>query len=111
MEKIVFTVLGSTGNHFAVSFEKDDKSVHAFCDCEAGKNGISCKHRVSLMNGEFSKIVSGNKQQLQAVKEMLRGSELEQRYREHFFTRESQHQTTKKRLDASKKALARAMYR
>jgi uncharacterized Zn finger protein len=110
MGKIIFTVLGSSGDHYRVTFEKAGQNVHAFCTCEAGKNGIYCKHRIWLMNGEFDKLISKNDSDLQALKDMMRGTVLERCYID-LVEAEEEFQATKRRLDSKKKALARAMYR
>lgn len=110
MKRIVFTVLGSSGSHYETTFEKAGTNVRAFCTCEAGKKGIYCKHRFSLMNGEFDKIISPNKDDLQILANMLHGTELERCY-VAFLQAEKEHQATKRRLDAIKKALSQAMYR
>jgi hypothetical protein len=111
MEVVKFIVLGSTGDSYEVRFEKGGEGrVHAFCTCEAGQNGIYCKHRFGIIDGQYDRIASGNVNDLVVVKEMMKGSDLQEKY-EAVLQAEDAHALTKRLLAASKKELARAMYR
>lgn len=62
------------------------------------------------MNGEYDRLVSRNVVDLERLREMLNGSELEAKYNA-VAEAERAHAASKRRLDAAKMNLARAMYR
>lgn len=76
MEKIVFSVQGSSSTPYELLFERDGHQVAAFCTCPAGENGTFCKHRLSILSGADPGIVSGNADQIQSVTAWLPGSRL-----------------------------------
>lgn len=110
MERLTFEVLGSRDDIYTVTFEKGGEKLHAFCTCQAGQNRTYCKHRFSLMNGESGHIVSDNKDDLERLRVMLQGTELEEKYIA-VFEAERVYATSKRELDKAKIELARAMYR
>jgi len=110
MDKLIFSVLGSKGDIYEIAFEKTENKLHAFCTCQAGQSGTYCKHRFGLMNGEYDRLVSRNVDDLEHLREMLDGSELEAKYNA-VVEAERAHAASKRRLDAAKVDLARAMYR
>lgn len=82
MQTLKFQVQGSAKQPYTVTFEGEhfeDGTVNfrAFCTCPAGKNGKSCKHRKSLLHGEFDKIVSGNEDDLVLLRKLIEGSDIQ----------------------------------
>ncbi|WP_158537822.1 MULTISPECIES: SWIM zinc finger family protein [unclassified Photorhabdus] len=68
MEKINFLVQGSAEEPYKVTFtKKDEKDFLAFCTCPAGENGMYCKHRINIINGDTRNIVSDNIQQVDII--------------------------------------------
>lgn len=110
MKKLEFKVTGSRGNIYTVEFTRDGSNLNAICDCEAGQNGIYCKHRFALMDGDCEDIVSDNEDDLDVLREMLAGTDVEAAYK-IVLQAEQEYETAKRSLSAAKKALARAMYR
>ncbi len=110
MERVEFIVLGSKGDEYKVVFEKNIGRVHAFCSCPAGESGTYCKHRFQIMDGQYDSIVSGNANEIERVKAMLKNSELQRKY-EDVIQASAAHEETKNLLNISKRELARAMYR
>lgn len=110
MDRLIFSVSGSSGARYQVTFQKSENKVHAFCTCQAGQNGTYCKHRFSLLNGEYDRIISDNVSTLHQLREMIKGSELEAKYNA-LTEAEIAHLTAKRRLDAARIDLAKAMYR
>jgi hypothetical protein len=47
-----FLVQGSDPLPYKVIFKKDGGDLKATCTCKAGSNGILCKHRLSILDGE-----------------------------------------------------------
>lgn len=76
MEKINFQVQGSADAPYEVTFERDGNRIVAFCTCPAGENGTYCKHRLSILDGVISGIVSDNIKQVASIASWLPGSNL-----------------------------------
>ncbi len=108
MEEMVFLVKGSLPEPYKVTFTKSYKKINAFCTCPAGKNGLYCKHRFSIMAGDHKAVVSANKEKVKVVESWLPGSDLEAALME-LVEAEHAHDKSKKRLTAAKKSVARAM--
>jgi uncharacterized Zn finger protein len=77
MSKIQFQVQGSSADPYEVTFERRGADLIAFCTCPAGENGQHCKHRLRIMAGESTGIVSGNENQVVEVVSWFKGSKLE----------------------------------
>ncbi|ETS31050.1 MULTISPECIES: SWIM zinc finger family protein [Photorhabdus] len=78
MEKINFLVQGSAEEPYKATFIKDGKDFLAFCTCPAGENGMYCKHRINIINGDTRNIVSDNIQQVDIIsKQWLPNSSIE----------------------------------
>lgn len=71
-----FLVQGSDPNPYKVIFIKDQDDIKATCTCKAGMIGILCKHRLNLLDGDKSALVSDNSEQLLDVASWLSGSNL-----------------------------------
>jgi uncharacterized Zn finger protein len=108
--RLEFVIEGSQGDQYQVTFEKQGETLHAFCTCQAGENGIYCKHRFGLMDGSTAHLLSGNTADVERLKAMMEGTPLEAACLR--VTEATQaHEATKKALAKAKKDLARAMYR
>lgn len=78
MTKITFNVKGSSPQPYLVIFIKSsDNNLYASCTCAAGKNGQYCKHRIKLMSGETSGIVSTNLEDVYTIQAWLIGTDTE----------------------------------
>lgn len=108
--RLEFVIEGSKGDHYLVTFEKQGGSLHAFCSCPAGENGLYCKHRFGLMDGSTARLLSGNPEDVERLKELMQGTELEAAYR-RVTEATNAHEATKTALDKAKKDLVKAMYR
>ena len=68
MSTVSFHVQGSAEEPYNVTFQKrSDTNLSAYCTCPAGKNGQYCKHRINIMAGSTTGIVSGNQQDVEEV--------------------------------------------
>lgn len=110
MERVEFLVEGSQGDRYTLVFEIKGANANAFCSCPAGLNGQFCKHRIGIMDGEVSHLLSGNTADIMRLKTLLGGTDLETAY-SRFLEAEATYLSAKKELDAAKKVLARAMHR
>ena len=106
MPEINFMVKGSAEDPYEVTFLKNDDKLLVFCTCPAGENRRHCKHRLSIMNGSSSNIVSDNGAEIATVQAWLQGTDVETALRE--FNAASD-QGDAKILAAAKLKLARAM--
>ena len=108
--RLEFVIEGSKGDQYLATFEKQGDILHAFCTCQAGVNGLYCKHRFGLMDGSAAHLLSGNPEDVERLKKLMEGTELEAAYTRMMEATKA-HEATKKALDKAKKDLARVMYR
>jgi hypothetical protein len=69
-----FLVQGSEPAPYRVIFKRTETDLKATCTCRAGKNGILCKHRLSILDGDKKAVVSENSEQVAEVASWLDGS-------------------------------------
>ena len=110
MERVEFIVEGSKGDEYQVVFELYDRNINAYCTCQAGQNGLYCKHRFAMMDGDVTTLLSDNVGDVIKLKGMLAGSDVEAAYQK-VLNAQKIHDVSKWQLTEAKKALARAMYR
>jgi len=108
MMTLTFLVQGSAPEPYEVAFTITGGSITATCSCPAGKNGQYCKHRVSILQGSRSGIVSGNGEAVQTVLAALPGTAIEAALAD--FQNAARELERAKSADATaKKALAAAL--
>lgn len=110
MERLEFLVEGSQGDEYSITFEVNGSNANAFCNCQAGSNGLYCKHRFAIMDGDVSRLLSANAADVVRLKTLMKGSDLEEAYNRVLIA-EAAYATAKRNLDAAKKTLAKVMYR
>lgn len=108
MEQLVFNVKGSSAKPYEVTFIKDGDSLTALCTCPAGEFGNFCKHRITILDGSATAVVSDNADQLGKVIEWLAGTDVELALTELRIA-EKDADTDKKDIVVLKRKLARAM--
>lgn len=109
MSKIQFEVQGSAAEPYIVTFEKrSETNLSAYCTCPAGDNGLYCKHRFSILEGNSKAIVSSNIDDVEIVVEWLTGTDVEAGIKQ-MRGLESESAKIKKELTRVKKDLAKAM--
>lgn len=72
-----FLVQGSEVIPYTVTFSLNGNKITATCSCRAGIMGQLCKHRLSILSGDSTSIVSGNHAQVSLVSSYLVGTETE----------------------------------
>lgn len=77
MPKLSFQVQGSASEPYKVAFNFSNNNLTAACDCNAGQMGTYCKHRLSILQNDFSSIVSPNKNDANTVLQWLKNTPLE----------------------------------
>lgn len=80
-ERIQFLVQGSAAKPYEVTFVKTGKELAAFCTCQAGKNGLSCKHRLNILDGSQNNIVSDNPHEVAKVQTWVPGTSIQREIR------------------------------
>jgi hypothetical protein len=107
-EQLKFQITGSQGDIYTIFASKTDNNMTILCNCTAGINGQYCKHRLSLLDGDITNLSSDNSDDVQLLKEMFLGTDVE---RNLILVKalEIQYEDLKKKLSNSKKALARSM--
>ena len=108
-QQVQFEVQGSAAEPYLVRFIKSGDNLSAYCTCPAGQNGMYCKHRFLILEGETKNIVSGNGDKVELVSSWLPGSDVEAAM-QNVKIMEANVERAKKELSAAKKALATAMF-
>ncbi len=108
MLKAEFFVQGSADEPYRVTFTKSGANLGAYCTCPAGQNGMYCKHRFRILEGEATGLVSENVDDILTVGSWLSGTDVAAAM-DAVKTAERDHAEAKKLLSQAKKNLARAM--
>ena len=108
MEEINFLVKGSSPEPYELTFVKDGDSLTAICTCPAGTYGNFCKHRISILDGDISAIVSDNAELAKTVLAWLAGTDVEAALSE-LRAAEAAGEPSKQAVADAKRKLARAM--
>lgn len=108
-QAISFKIQGSAAEPYTVTFEKRSPTgLSAYCTCPAGENGLYCKHRFNILDGETKGVVSGNRDDVKIIQAWLVGTDVERsiiKMREI----ETEADRIKKELTAAKKEVAKTM--
>lgn len=81
-ERIEFLVQGSAPDPYRVSFWRVGDNVQSSCTCQAGRNGLACKHRLNLLGGDITNVVSFDHETFARLQAMLEGSDVGSALRE-----------------------------
>lgn len=71
MAQFIFRHEGSEAEPYELVYKSSEGNVVFSCNCRAGQVGLTCKHRLNLLNGNLKGLVSGN---LIDVEEMIKDS-------------------------------------
>ena len=78
MQTFSFVVRGSQGDAYRVTFDVAPDGTTSSCNCRAGLMGQRlCKHREAILDGDVSALLAGNTDDFVALREGIRGTELE----------------------------------
>lgn len=77
-EEVRFQIQGSAPDPYVVTFVCDGSLLNASCTCPAGVFKGLCKHRLRILAGDASAIVSGNAADVALVRSWMAGSPLEE---------------------------------
>lgn len=78
MNAYTFQVAGSGAEPYTVTLAREGQNLTAKCTCMAGKKGMMCKHRLALLSGDSSGVVSSNAAEVAHVAGWLIGSDVEE---------------------------------
>lgn len=107
-ETLQFLVQGSDPKPYKVVFKRDGPDLKATCTCKAGMNGILCKHRLLILDGEKCGIISENIDQVAEVASWLLGSNVASAISE-VVALEAQKKTLDAKIKHAKKLIADAL--
>ena len=77
MAQLEFLVKGSAKDPYEVIFIKDGENLTAICTCPAGTYGNVCKHRVSIIDGDATSVVSDNIADVEKIVAWVVGTDVE----------------------------------
>jgi hypothetical protein len=110
LDMLELQVEGSSGDHYAVTFIREGNNLHTSCTCQAGQKGIHCKHRLSLLAGDISRVVGTPPSDIGSkIAALLTGSDVAQAL-ENLHVAEATAATAQAELKRVKKALDRVMH-
>lgn len=75
--KLTFKVQGSASDPYTCEFWREGENLSSSCTCPAGEKGMYCKHRLSLIAGEITNLVSKNISDIEVLKKMVLGTDVE----------------------------------
>ncbi len=108
MNKVEFLVKGSANEPYRVVFQKTEKGLLATCNCTAAIKGSFCKHRIQIMQGLDTGVVSKNKNDILTVVGWFKGSNLESKLN-LIQEKEIQSENLKNEVTLLKKELSKLM--
>jgi hypothetical protein len=108
VEQMTFLVKGSSSDPYELTFIKDGDSLTAICTCPAGTYGNFCKHRIAILDGDATAVVSKNAEQVAVIGEWLVGTDVGAALQEMRDANWSADEA-KQALAAVKRKLAKAM--
>ena len=109
MNQIKFLVQSSSSDeNYEVMFTKSSEKLSVSCTCTAAEHSQQCKHRLGLLDGNPTGIMSDNADDLDTVQKWLKGTPLEKAYHTLQRAIESE-QKAKKELATAKRVIGRVM--
>jgi hypothetical protein len=105
-----FLVQGSEPSPYKVIFKRIGADIKATCSCRAGVNGLLCKHRLSILDGDKGAVVSENANQVAEVASWLEGSNLAEAISE-VVSLEAEKKLIEEKIKRAKKLVAKALIR
>ena len=109
MDELLFEIQGSEIEPYQIRIvRRDNRSVSAYCTCQAAGNGMHCKHRVGLLTGKPEGVIGKREADIETVVSWVKGSEVEMILSE-LQQAASQIELLKSRISELKKLLAKAM--
>jgi hypothetical protein len=108
MSEMEFLVQGSSPEPYTVIFQRAGTNLTATCTCPAGVVGQYCKHRIRIMAGDATGIVSPNIAAVPEITKWVKGTDVERALKELHIA-EQQLEAAQKHVSNCKKRLARSL--
>lgn len=108
LSSLRFSILGSTGNVYEITASRQGSRFTMTCTCEGAVKGLHCRHRMALLDGECTDLVSGNQKDVEELNILFEGTDAQRYYRE-LVQLEAQLEALKKQIKNRKHAFARAL--
>lgn len=106
--ELSFLIQGSQLEPYQIKFSRKGSHLRAICTCPAGVMGQICKHRLALLRGDATGLVSGNESDLHQMPDFFLGSDVEDALKK-LSSAEAALESAKAELAKQKKALARLL--
>jgi len=74
--KLRFLVQGRLPEPYVVTFVRVGDDLKTTCTCPAGEKGTYCKHRLALLRGDYSAVVSKNFDELTCIPQILANTDV-----------------------------------
>ncbi|WP_149651710.1 hypothetical protein [Azospirillum argentinense] len=81
-ETLRFRIRGGQGDEYTVAFTLRQGEAASICTCMAGRMGRFCKHRVALLDGDVSDLLSDNADDVVRLRRLIEGTELERAHQQ-----------------------------
>lgn len=101
-------IKGSSDNDYDVVIKLDGTNLTASCNCKAGEVGQYCKHRISVLSGDFSNIIDGKTEELESIVNQVKNTDVGKALAE-VEAIELEIKNLQSKLKRQKKVLAKAM--
>ena len=113
-KSIALPLRGDSGSEYECILTAENGRVSLHCTCRAAQSGTLCKHRTTLLSGDYrrAKAAGAPEEQIQEFAAMLEGSGLARAYtdrRTALAKAEKDLESIKKEIAAGKKQLARLL--
>jgi hypothetical protein len=108
MKPLKFEVQGRAEFPYEVVARRKGDNLTMTCDCSAADYGRHCKHRLNLLTGDVTNLVSGNEKDVEKLAEMVKGTDVELALAD-YFAAEQAFEQAKKHLNGTKFAIARKL--
>lgn len=103
-----FLVQGSEPAPYKVVYKWNGTDLKAHCSCRAGVNGLLCKHRLSILDGDKGSVVSENSNQVAEVASWLAGSSVGEAISE-VVSLEAEKKNIEEKIKRAKKLVAKLL--
>lgn len=108
MAILEFEILGDLGTKHKVVAKRTGDNLTIICDCENGKRGDLCRHRMALLHGDANGLASDNLADVLSLGDFIIGTDVEGLMIQ-FARTEALLETVKHDLDKLRVKLAEAM--
>jgi hypothetical protein len=77
MQRLEIGYNGDTGIYLVALLRTKDGTFKFSCTCEGAKNGYHCKHRMAILEGDYSRVAPEDRAVAETIRAELEGSEIQ----------------------------------